>query len=102
MMDESKQEDSVSFKRREGGGFERRIAQDDPVDLRNYIRTVIKQTVSWPATAQSLKGPLTSGIQRSWRYMKEKIDKYRQGKQAEKEKSAAEGDGGSEGKDKNS
>jgi translocator assembly and maintenance protein 41 len=102
MMDESKQEDSVSFKRREGGGFERRIAQDDPVELRNYIRTVIKQTVSWPATAQSLKGPLTSGIQRSWRYMKEKIDKYRQGKQAEKENSAAEGDGGSEGKDKNS
>ncbi|EAQ87570.1 hypothetical protein CHGG_04189 [Chaetomium globosum CBS 148.51] len=102
MMDESKEEDSVAFKRREGGGFERRIAQDDPVELRNYIRAVIKQTISWPATAQSLKGPLTSGIQRSWRYMKEKIDKYRQGKQAEKEKDPAEGSDGGEGKEKNS
>ncbi|KAH6632333.1 mitochondrial matrix Mmp37-domain-containing protein [Chaetomium tenue] len=102
MMDESKEEDSVAFKRREGGGFERRIAQDDPVELRNYIRTVIKQTISWPATAQSLKGPLTSGIQRSWRYMKEKIDKYRQGKQAEKEKDTTEGSDSGEGKEKNS
>ncbi|KAH6856064.1 mitochondrial matrix Mmp37-domain-containing protein [Chaetomium sp. MPI-CAGE-AT-0009] len=101
MMNESKEEDSVAFKRREGGGFERRIAQDDPIELRNYIRTVIKQTISWPATAQSLKGPLTSGIQRSWRYMKEKIDKYRQGKQAEKDKGAEEeADGGNSGEGK--
>ncbi|KAK4144555.1 mitochondrial matrix Mmp37-domain-containing protein [Dichotomopilus funicola] len=83
MMDESKHEDAVAFKRREGGGFERRIAQDAPIELRSYIRTVIKQTISWPATTQSLKGPLTSGITRTWRYMTEKIDKYRQGKKAE-------------------
>ncbi|KAM7198440.1 Mitochondrial matrix Mmp37 domain containing protein [Naviculisporaceae sp. PSN 640] len=80
MMEESTNEDKVSFKRREGGGFEQRIAQDSPEELRQYIRTVIKQTIGWPATTQSLKGPLTSGFRRSWRYLKEKIGKYRQGK----------------------
>jgi translocator assembly and maintenance protein 41 len=91
MMEESEKEDAIAFKRREGGGFERRIAQDDPVELRNYIRTVIKQTIGWPATTQSLKGPLTSGFQRTWRYLREKMDKYRQGRDAEKAKAAEEG-----------
>ncbi|KAL2193673.1 mitochondrial matrix Mmp37-domain-containing protein [Corynascus similis CBS 632.67] len=103
MMEESKDEDAIAFKRREGGGFERRIAQDDPVELRNYIRTVIKQTISWPATTQSLKGPLTSGFQRTWRYLREKMDKYRQGKQAGKEEVAENGSksgSGSEGSEK--
>ncbi|KAK5661210.1 hypothetical protein OQA88_11101 [Cercophora sp. LCS_1] len=90
MMMENKNEDSVSFKRREGGGFERRIVQDDPEELRKYIRTVIKQTVSWPATTQSLKGPLMAGISRTWRYMSEKIGKYRQGKVQEKAEEATE------------
>lgn len=96
MMDESEKEDAVAFKRREGGGFERRIAQDDPAELRNYIRTVIKRTISWPATTQSLKGPLTSGFRRTWRYLLEKMDKYRQGRtagkpQAVQDKPAANG-----------
>ena len=95
MMEESKNEDAIAFKRREGGGFEQRIAQDSPEELRQYIRTVIKQTISWPATTQSLKGPLTSGIRRSWRYMSEKIGKYRQGRAEEKaEKKAADADYG--------
>lgn len=88
MMEESQNEDKVAFKRREGGGFEQRIAQDSPEELRQYIRTVIKQTISWPATTQSLKGPLTSGFRRSWRYLKEKMEKYRQGRAAEKEAAA--------------
>jgi translocator assembly and maintenance protein 41 len=85
IMDEGRQEDSVAFRRRTGGGFERRIAQDDPAELRNYIRAVIRQTISWPATTQSLKGPLTSGWSRTWRYLKEKMEKYKQGKREEKE-----------------
>lgn len=85
MMEESKNEDSISFKRREGGGFERRIVQDDPTELRSYIREVIKQTISWPATTQSLKGPLTSGWTRTWRYLMEKMAKYREGKAKEAE-----------------
>ena len=103
MIAEGEQEDAISFKRQEGGGFERRIVQDDPAELRKYIRTVIKQTISWPATTQSLKGPLTSGIQKTWRYMAEKMDKYRQGRDAEKAKTAAQdaGDGaGGEGGEK--
>jgi translocator assembly and maintenance protein 41 len=96
MMDESEKEDSIAFRRREGGGFERQIAQDDPVELRNYIRAVIKQTIGWPATTQSLKGPLTSGFRRMWRYLMEKMDKYRQGAAVEKAKAAEEGaEGGS-------
>ena len=86
MMDESKNEDTIAFKRREGGGFERRIVEDDPAELRKYVRAVIKQTIGWPATTQSLKGPFTAGIRRTWRYMLEKIDKYRQGRAAEKAK----------------
>ncbi|KAK3938210.1 mitochondrial matrix Mmp37-domain-containing protein [Diplogelasinospora grovesii] len=92
MMEESKNEDSVAFKRREGGGFERRIAQDDPAELRKYVRTVIKQTVSWPSTTQSLKGPFTSGFRRTWRYLLEKMDKYRQGKAESTAKAGSEGD----------
>ncbi|KAK0702080.1 mitochondrial matrix Mmp37-domain-containing protein [Lasiosphaeria miniovina] len=89
MMSESKNEDAISFKRREGGGFEQRIAQDDTAELRRYIRTVIKQTIGWPATTQSLKGPLTSGFRRTWRYMSEKIGKYWEGRAAEKAEKAA-------------
>ncbi|KAK4213490.1 mitochondrial matrix Mmp37-domain-containing protein [Rhypophila decipiens] len=89
MMEESQNEDTVAFKRREGGGFEQRIAQDSPEELRQYIRTVIKQTIGWPATTQSLKGPLTSGLRKSWRYLMEKFAKYRQGKAAEKEAAKA-------------
>ncbi|KAF6787898.1 Phosphatidate cytidylyltransferase, mitochondrial [Colletotrichum sojae] len=80
MMDASKEEDAVSFKRREGGGFEQRIVQDDTEQLRSYIRKVIKQTVEWPATAQSLKGFFTAGVNRSIRYMSEKLAKYKEGK----------------------
>ena len=96
MMAENRDEDSVAFKRREGGGFERRIAQDDPAELRKYIRTVIKQTISWPATTQSLKGPLTSGFSKTWRYLSEKMGKYRQGRTAEKAEAAEKADAKSE------
>ncbi|KAK0715543.1 mitochondrial matrix Mmp37-domain-containing protein [Lasiosphaeris hirsuta] len=89
MMHESKTEDSVSFKRQEGGGFEQRIAQDGTEELQKYIRTVIKQTISWPATTQSLKGPITSGLSKTWRYLAEKRDKYRVGRAAEAAADAA-------------
>ncbi|KAK3955855.1 mitochondrial matrix Mmp37-domain-containing protein [Pseudoneurospora amorphoporcata] len=89
MMEESQNEDAVSFKRRQGGGFEQRIASDDPAELRKQVRSVIKQTINWPATTQSLKGPLTSGFKRTIRYLSEKMDKYRQGKDAEEAKTAA-------------
>ncbi|KAH6685916.1 mitochondrial import protein MMP37 [Plectosphaerella plurivora] len=81
MMDASRGEDPESFERRAtGGGFERRIVEDDPAQLRAFIRRVIKQTVNWPATAQSLKGIFTAGPARAFRYMLEKWSKYRTGK----------------------
>ncbi|EOO01148.1 putative mmp37-like protein [Phaeoacremonium minimum UCRPA7] len=80
MMEASQTEDSTSFKRRQGGGFEQRIAQDEPEQLRSYVRTVIKQTINWPSTTQSLKSGLTAGFGRTWRYLGEKWQKYREGK----------------------
>lgn len=73
------------FKRQLGGGFERRIVQDDPDALRGHVRQVIKQTINWPSTSQSIKGLFTSGLSRSARYMGEKMDKYRQGKKPKAE-----------------
>lgn len=71
---------SSSAKRRlAGGGFETRIAQDDPADLRKNVRRVIKQTIGWPSTTQSLKGLLTGGVRKSFGYVWEKIEKYRAG-----------------------
>ncbi len=80
MMEQSNDEDAHRIKRRDGGGFERKIAGEPPEDLRKEIRGIIKKTVSWPSTSQSLKGPVTAGIARSWRYMSEKMTKYREGK----------------------
>ncbi|OBT88137.1 hypothetical protein VE02_03554 [Pseudogymnoascus sp. 03VT05] len=80
MMEESTDEDATSFKRRVGGGFERRIAQEPADELRNEVRGVIKKTIGWPSTVQSLKGIATGGFARTYRYMSEKMDKHAQGK----------------------
>ncbi|CAJ2514041.1 Uu.00g021600.m01.CDS01 [Anthostomella pinea] len=79
MMDESKNEDTGSFKRQQGGGFEQRIAQQPADDLRKTVRDVIKNTVNWPSTSQSLKSFVTAGFSRGFRYLGEKLSKYRQG-----------------------
>lgn len=70
---------SSAKKRLAGGGFETRIAQDDPAELRKNTRRVIKQTIGWPSTTQSLKGLLTGGVRKSFGYVWEKIEKYRAG-----------------------
>lgn len=85
MMEASKDEDAGSFKRQQGGGFEQRIAQDDPESLQTNIRDVIKKTSSWPSTTQSIKSAVTSGFSRSFRYLGEKMDKYREGKKVERD-----------------
>ncbi|CAK7562819.1 MAG: Mitochondrial translocator assembly and maintenance protein 41 [Sporothrix epigloea] len=85
MMEQTRDEDDAAsgggFRRQQATAFEKRIVQDDdPVVLRTHVRQVIKETINWPSTSQSLKGVLTSGVGRSIRYMGEKMDKYRQGK----------------------
>lgn len=61
------------------GGFEMRIANDDPAELRGHVRKVIKNTIGWPSTTQSLKGILTGGVKKSLGYVWEKVEKYRDG-----------------------
>jgi mitochondrial translocator assembly and maintenance protein 41 len=80
MLEASSDGDATKFNRREGGGFERRIANEPPEDLRAEVRGVIKNTIGWPSTSQSLKGILTGGLGRTYRYMSEKMSKYREGK----------------------
>ncbi|EHK97304.1 hypothetical protein M7I_6934 [Glarea lozoyensis 74030] len=84
MLEASSDESGTRINRREGGGFEQRIASEPPEELRGEIRGVIKSTVSWPSTSQSLKGPVTAGAARTWRYMKEKVEKYREGKEKDR------------------
>ncbi|KAI2621419.1 mitochondrial matrix Mmp37 [Hypomontagnella submonticulosa] len=85
MMEENKDEDAISFKRQQGGGFEQRIAQDEPEALRKIIRGVIKKTINWPSTSQSIKSALTAGFSRSIRYLREKMAKYREATKPEKD-----------------
>ena len=59
MLEASKDEDALSFKRREGGEFERRIAAEN--DIPQMMAKAIRQTVEWPSASQSLKGILTAG-----------------------------------------
>ncbi|CZT12723.1 related to proline transport helper PTH1 C. albicans [Rhynchosporium agropyri] len=85
MLESASDEDATRINRRQGGGFERRIANEPPEDLRAEVRYVIKKTIGWPSTVQSLKGILTSGVARSWRYLGEKIEKYKEGKRKDAE-----------------
>jgi translocator assembly and maintenance protein 41 len=88
MLKASSDEDATRINRREGGGFERRIANEPPEDLRNEIRGVIKSTIGWPSTSQSLKSGVTAGFARTWRYVGEKMEKYRAGKRKAVEEAA--------------
>ena len=97
MMEDSTDEDSQGIYRREGGPFERRIASEDPTVLREEVRRVIKRTVEWPATVQSVKGFATSGIRRSLRYMREKRAKSKEGKGTKKSESSKKDENGSAG-----
>jgi mitochondrial translocator assembly and maintenance protein 41 len=82
MMKESQDEDAEGFKRREGGKFDQRIANED--DLKDTAVHVIRQTVRWPSWSQSTKGFLTAGPSRSWKYLGEKRAKGRQPKEDDK------------------
>ncbi|KAI0199211.1 mitochondrial matrix Mmp37 [Astrocystis sublimbata] len=84
MMDESANEDTGSFKRQQGGRFEQRIVQQPPQEVRDAIRGVIKKTISWPSTSQSMKSFVTAGFSRGFRYLGEKLGKYRQGSKDKK------------------
>ncbi|CAD0018497.1 unnamed protein product [Aureobasidium pullulans] len=73
VIEEATDEDSMSIKRREGGDFERRIGTQE--DIPEAVGDCIKKTISWPSTSQSIKGILTAGPTRSWKYLQEKRQK---------------------------
>jgi len=75
ILQESQDDDPTGFRRREGGDFERRIAQDD--NLPHEMARGVRSTVSWPASMQTIKGVFTSGVGRSWKYVQEKRSKGR-------------------------
>ncbi|PGG95937.1 hypothetical protein AJ80_09888 [Polytolypa hystricis UAMH7299] len=80
MMESSIDEDPERIHRRLGGPFERRMASDE--HLKEEVAASIKKTVSWPSTSQSIKSFFTAGISRSWRYLEEKRNKFKDSKQA--------------------
>ncbi|KAL2436434.1 Phosphatidate cytidylyltransferase, mitochondrial [Exophiala dermatitidis] len=80
MLEQTKDEDPERIRKREGGPFERRIAEDtEGGGLREEVRQVIVKTIRWPSIMQSIKGPITAGWARSWRYIREKREKARKG-----------------------
>ena len=92
MLEESADEDAGgSIKRRQGGGFEQRVASEGEDVLRREVSGVIRKTIGWPSVSQSLKSLVTAGIGRSWRYGAEKVGKWREGRRKEKEKAATVG-----------
>jgi translocator assembly and maintenance protein 41 len=77
MLDAAKDEDAKGgLKKQVGGVFDRRIAAEK--DLPQMVTKAINQTVKWPSTVQSIKGILTGGPERAWRYLQEKREKGRE------------------------
>jgi len=70
MLEASKDEDDISFKKREGSEFDRRIAGE--ADVKDMVHRAIRQTVEWPSIGQTMKGVVTSGLRRSWKYYSDK------------------------------
>ncbi|KAJ5937698.1 Phosphatidate cytidylyltransferase [Penicillium verhagenii] len=86
--------DTQDFVRRpQGGPFERRIASDEK--LQEEVSTSIMKTIRWPSTIQTIKGPLTAGIGKSWNYIKEKREKHRKSQAVAKAAATEEAEKGS-------
>ena len=100
MLEDTNDEDPTRVKRRQAGPFERRVAGEDYQELKKEVSVVIKKTIGWPSASQSLKGILTGGLVRSWKYVKEKIEKYQQGKKARKQQEKSTTKSTDEGKEK--
>ncbi|KAL4895792.1 mitochondrial matrix Mmp37-domain-containing protein [Aspergillus ambiguus] len=75
MIKEANDNDPELVRRRQGGPYDQRIAKD--ANLTKEVQASITKTIRWPSTVQTIKGPLTSGVSRTWRYLREKQDKYK-------------------------
>ena len=86
MMEQTKDEDPDRILKKQGGPFEQKIAKDDEGGgLREEVRQVIEKTIKWPAFTQSLKGIVSAGFGRSWKYASEKRQKGKAAAQASQE-----------------
>lgn len=81
MLDEARDESKESnggvggaFRKQQGGAFEQRIAKDTE-GIKTEVRQVIQKTIRMPSVMQTLKGVVTAGVGRSWRYGWEKRQK---------------------------
>lgn len=80
MMQKTVDEDPERIRRREGGEFERRIAEDvKDGGLAEEVSQAVGKTVRYPSFTQSLKSVFTAGVSRSWRYAMEKRKKAKAG-----------------------
>ena len=77
VLEASKDEEAGgSFRKREGGEFERRIAAQE--DLPGVMGKCVNSTVAWPATSQTIKSFFTAGVGRAWRYYRDKRKRGRE------------------------
>jgi mitochondrial translocator assembly and maintenance protein 41 len=90
MLEETKDdENGAGFKRQQGGWFEQRIAKDTE-GIQTEVRQVIEKTIRWPSTVQTVKGIVTAGLGRSWRYAREKREKHLASEARKREEAAQE------------
>jgi translocator assembly and maintenance protein 41 len=74
MLEASKDESSAGIlKKQVAGNFDKRIAAEK--DVPQMVTKAINQTVKWPSTVQTLKGPFTAGFSKTVRYLQEKRQK---------------------------
>jgi mitochondrial translocator assembly and maintenance protein 41 len=90
MLEETKDdENGAGFRRQQGGWFEQRIAKDTE-GIQTEVRQVIEKTIRWPSIVQTIKGILTAGLGRSWRYAREKREKHLASEARKREEAARE------------
>ena len=80
MLDEINDTDPTRVKKQQGGAFEQQLAGDEEQALKKEVSAALQKTIKWPSYSQSLKGPVTAGVSKSWRYLSEKWQKNREGK----------------------
>ena len=80
MLDEANDTDPTRVRKQQGGAFEQKLAGDEQQALKKEVSAALQKTIKWPSYSQSLKGPVTAGVSKSWRYLSEKWQKNREGK----------------------
>jgi len=100
MLEAANDEDPTRVKRQQGGEFERRVAGDEPESLKREVRQVIKKTIRWSSASQTLKGIVSGGAVNTWRYVSEKIAKYREGNKNMRSEGSAQNEKGNRPKTK--